>query len=80
MSALISSPGERGSIARLGFAHLMPALAAFLISLAIPTSAYSQGRCIRAYGTPACNTDAITPVFERAPWRTAGDANRNQPA
>jgi len=32
----------------------------------------AQGRCIRAYGTPACNTDPIKPVFERTGWRTTG--------
>ena len=32
--------------------------------------AAAQGRCIRAYGTPACNTDPITPVFARTGWRT----------
>jgi len=41
-----------------------------LLVLAMPTKAHGQGTCIRAYGTPACNTDAIAPVFARAPWRT----------
>src|SRR5438552_4240185 len=36
------------------------------------TPALAQGRCIRAYGTPACNTDPIKPVFERTGWRTTG--------
>lgn len=31
----------------------------------------AQGRCIRAYGTSACNTDPIKPVFERTGWRTS---------
>jgi catechol 2,3-dioxygenase-like lactoylglutathione lyase family enzyme len=35
-----------------------------------PTAAFSQGRCIRAYGTPACNTDPIAPRFESTGWRT----------
>src|SRR5205085_3546814 len=34
--------------------------------------ASAQGRCIRAYGTPACNADPIKPVFERTGWRTTG--------
>jgi catechol 2,3-dioxygenase-like lactoylglutathione lyase family enzyme len=38
--------------------------------LSVPSTAASQGRCIRAYGTPACNTDPIKPVFERTGWRT----------
>jgi catechol 2,3-dioxygenase-like lactoylglutathione lyase family enzyme len=40
-----------------------------LVFAAVPTAS-AQGRCIRAYGTPACNTDRITPVFERTGWRT----------
>ena len=35
-----------------------------------PLAGSAQGRCIRAYGTPACNTDPIAPVFERTGWRT----------
>ena len=38
--------------------------------LVIAPAALAQGRCIRAYGTPACNTDPIKPVFERTGWRT----------
>ena len=37
-----------------------------------PQAGSAQGRCIRAYGTPACNTDPIKPVFERTGWRTTG--------
>jgi catechol 2,3-dioxygenase-like lactoylglutathione lyase family enzyme len=36
----------------------------------LSTQSVAQGRCIRAYGTPACNTDPIKPVFERTGWRT----------
>lgn len=52
--------------------------ASLAISLAIAanigasTTAVAQGRCIRVYGTPACNTDPIKPVFERTGWRTTG--------
>lgn len=48
------------------------AAAWFLLAAALgsPESAFGQGRCIRAYGTPACNTDPIKPVFERTGWRT----------
>src|SRR3954469_7715960 len=31
----------------------------------------AQGRCIHAYGSPACNTDSIPPAFARTGWRTA---------
>src|SRR5438105_1833409 len=37
-----------------------------------PTLMLAQGRCIRAYGTPACNTEPIKPVFERTGWHTTG--------
>ncbi len=46
---------------------------AILVIVSIVTlarEADAQGRCIRAYGTPACNTDAIAPVFERTGWHT----------
>jgi catechol 2,3-dioxygenase-like lactoylglutathione lyase family enzyme len=44
-----------------------------LIAASLAASpAGAQGRCIRAYGTPACNTDPIKPVFERTGWRTTG--------
>jgi hypothetical protein len=32
--------------------------------------AAAQGRCIRAYGTPGCDTHPVTPVFDRTAWRT----------
>jgi catechol 2,3-dioxygenase-like lactoylglutathione lyase family enzyme len=36
----------------------------------VATAARAQGRCIRAYGTPACNTDSIPAVFAKTGWRT----------
>jgi catechol 2,3-dioxygenase-like lactoylglutathione lyase family enzyme len=39
---------------------------------AVPRAAAAQGRCIRAYGTPACNTDPIPPVFGKTGWHTTG--------
>src|SRR5258708_299072 len=39
---------------------------------AAPHAAGAQGRCIRVYGTPACNTDPIPPVFAKTGWRTTG--------
>jgi len=35
-----------------------------------PLSALAQGRCMRTYGSPACNTTAITPVFAPTGWKT----------
>lgn len=39
-------------------------------AFAAPGAAFGQGLCIRAYGTPACNTDPTRPAFERTGWRT----------
>lgn len=50
-------------------ATLILALAAALF---VSTGAHAQGRCIRAFGTPACNTDPIKPVFDKTGWRTTG--------
>jgi len=44
----------------------------FVATMGASSPALAQGRCIRAYGTPACNTDPIEPVFERTGWRTTG--------
>ena len=41
-----------------------------LLSLAAATP-FAQGRCIRTYGSPACNTDPIPRPFESTGWRTA---------
>src|SRR4051812_48953857 len=45
-------------------------LVAISAGLCMPITGHAQGRCIRAYGTPGCNTDPIKPVFERTGWRT----------
>jgi len=42
------------------------------VVLATPGALLAQGRCIRAYGTPACNTDPIPAVFARTGWHTTG--------
>jgi catechol 2,3-dioxygenase-like lactoylglutathione lyase family enzyme len=36
-----------------------------------PLSLAAQGRCMRAFGTPACNTTPIEPVFAPTGWKTA---------
>src|SRR4051794_30037066 len=48
------------------FARL--ALVSTVSLLAVAASA--QGRCIRAYGTPACNTDPVPRPFDPTEWRT----------
>src|SRR5439155_16127230 len=51
--------------------NALVALAAIIAAaIGAPSAVSAQGRCIRAYGTPACNTEPIKPVFERAGWRT----------
>ncbi len=39
-------------------------------TVATPLSAFAQGRCMRSFGTPACNTDPIAPVFAPTGWKT----------
>jgi catechol 2,3-dioxygenase-like lactoylglutathione lyase family enzyme len=51
---------------------LVACTAIVALAAAAPRTVFAQGRCIRAYGTPACNTDPIKPVFERTGWRTTG--------
>ena len=41
-----------------------------LAVLAAGAMVSGQGHCIRAYGTPACNTDPVPPVFDHTAWRT----------
>ena len=37
-----------------------------------PLSALAQGRCMLTFGTPACNTTGIAPIFEPTGWKTVG--------
>ena len=61
---------ERASVAQRPRMHILARQAVMLaILIAAPAAAFSQGRCIRAYGTPACNTDPVPP-FESTGWRT----------
>jgi catechol 2,3-dioxygenase-like lactoylglutathione lyase family enzyme len=39
-------------------------------ALLVPATSRAQGKCIRAYGTPACNTDPIPRPFAPTGWRT----------
>ena len=61
--------GHRAIRHRSTLQALAPA-AVLVAGLLAPALASAQGRCIRAYGTSACNTDPIKPVFERTGWRT----------
>ena len=55
----------RGAISRR---RLLQALGA--ATVATPLSAFAQGRCMRTFGSPACNTDPIPPVFAPTGWKT----------
>src|SRR5438552_8858063 len=35
-----------------------------------PLSAFAQGRCMRTFGSPACNTTPVKPIFEPTGWKT----------
>jgi len=35
-----------------------------------PLHAFGQGRCMRTFGSPACDTTAISPVFQPTGWKT----------
>jgi len=35
-----------------------------------PLSALAQGRCMLTFGTPACNTTDVTPIFAPTGWKT----------
>jgi catechol 2,3-dioxygenase-like lactoylglutathione lyase family enzyme len=45
-------------------------IAVIALELVAQSVAAGQGRCIRAFGTPSCNTDPIAPVFAQTGWRT----------
>ena len=42
------------------------------ITIATPLSGFAQGRCMLTFGTPACNTSDITPIFAPTGWNTIG--------
>jgi catechol 2,3-dioxygenase-like lactoylglutathione lyase family enzyme len=39
-------------------------------AITTPLSALAQGRCMLTFGTPACNTTDIKPLFEPTGWKT----------
>ena len=50
---------RRAALQTLGFA-----------AAAAPLSVSAQGRCMLTFGSPACNTAAVTPAFEPTGWKT----------
>jgi catechol 2,3-dioxygenase-like lactoylglutathione lyase family enzyme len=53
---------------RLSRRALLQALG--IAAVGAPISALAQGRCMLTFGTPACNTSAIPPVFASTGWKT----------
>ena len=39
-------------------------------SVTFPSINWAQGRCMTTFGSPACNTDDIPPVFASTDWKT----------
>ena len=58
-------PNDRTAITRRRLLQTLSAAAA-----AAPFSAFGQGRCMRTFGSPACNTTPIAPVFQPTGWKT----------
>jgi hypothetical protein len=56
---------DRGIISRRSLLQLIGAA-----TVGAPVAALAQGRCMRTFGTPACNTSPITPVFAPTGWKT----------
>ncbi len=60
-----SNRAGRATISRRALLQAIGAAAA-----SAPLSLLAQGRCIHSFGSPACNTTPIPPVFEPTDWRT----------
>src|SRR5262249_54900281 len=56
---------SRGPLSRRHVLKVLGAAAA-----AAPISTLAQGRCMLTFGTPACNTTDIPPLFEPTGWKT----------
>jgi len=46
-----------------------------IAAVGAPISALAQGRCMLTFGTPACNTTDIKPIFEPTGWKTVALEN-----
>jgi catechol 2,3-dioxygenase-like lactoylglutathione lyase family enzyme len=62
---LLSNRSSCGPISRRHALKVLGAAAA-----AAPITTLAQGRCMLTFGTPACNTTDITPLFEPTGWKT----------
>ena len=65
MRARLLNDYGRGMISRRSVLRVLGVAA-----VGAPLSALGQGRCMRSYGTPACNTTPIPPVSEPTGWKT----------
>lgn len=41
-----------------------------MAGMAVPSPNWAQGRCTTTFGSPACNTSDIPPVFAPTEWKT----------
>src|SRR5262249_24372916 len=53
---------------RLSRRQLLQAVGAATVGA--PLSALAQGRCMLTFGSPACNTADVAPLFEPTGWKT----------
>src|SRR2546421_331237 len=53
---------------RISRRELLQTLA--IAGVGAPLSVFAQGRCMRTFGSPACNTTPIAPVFAATGWKT----------
>src|SRR5689334_11650026 len=53
---------------RLSRRELLQTLGAAAVSSSLP--AFGQGRCMTTYGSPACNTSSVPPLFAPTGWKT----------
>src|SRR5207253_1442787 len=60
---------ERHSMVMISRRAVLQTLA--LGAIGTPMSVLAQGRCMRTFGAPSCNTTPITPIFEPTGWKTA---------
>jgi catechol 2,3-dioxygenase-like lactoylglutathione lyase family enzyme len=59
---------EEKKLSMISRRTLLQALGA--AAVAAPVTAFGQGRCIRSFGSPDCNTSPIAPVFAPTGWKT----------
>ena len=68
----VLNAGDRRAMSRRDLLRTlgMTSVAVPLVQAFSARGAVAQGRCMLAFGTPACNTTAIKPAFEPTGWKT----------